>query len=48
MQKIYDKKYNIFKLDVCGRSLAELEKYDNIMYYPNFSQRMDERIKNGK
>ncbi len=37
-----------FKIIVCGRSLAELEKYDNIMYYPSFSQRMDERIKNGK
>ena len=37
-----------FKIIICGRSLAELEKYDNIMYYPSFSQRMDERIKNGK
>ena len=36
------------KIIICGRSLAELEKYDNIMYYPSFSQRMDERIKNGK
>ena len=36
------------KIIICGRSLSELEKYDNIMYYPNFSQRMQERIKNGK
>ena len=32
------------KIIICGRSLAELKKFDNIMYYPSFSQRMD----NGK
>lgn len=36
------------KIIICGRSLAKLEKYGNIMYYSSFSQRMDERIKNGK
>ena len=36
------------KIIVCGRSLTELEKYDNILYCPSFSQRMQERIKNGK
>jgi len=37
-----------FKIIVCGRSSAELEKYENIIYYESFSQRMQERIKNGK
>ncbi len=36
------------KIIICERSLTELEKYDNIMYYPSFSQRLIERIKNGK
>lgn len=35
-------------LIVCGRKVAELEKYDNIYYYPCFSQRWKERVKNGK
>ena len=37
-----------FKIIVCGRPIQELEKYDNILYYPCFSQRMKERIKNGR
>ena len=36
-----------WKLIVCGRQMDGLEKYDNILYYPSFSQRMQERIKNG-
>lgn len=36
-----------WKLIVCGREMNGLEKYDNILYYPSFSQRMQERIKNG-
>ena len=30
-------------LIVCGRRVAELDKYDNILYYPCFSQRWKER-----
>lgn len=36
-----------WKLIVCGRKMNGMEKYDNILYYPSFSQRMQERIKNG-
>lgn len=39
---------NPSKLIVCGREMPELEKYDNILYYPCFSQRWKEREKNGK
>ena len=35
-------------LIVCGRKIKELDKYDNIYYYPCFSQRWKERVKNGK
>lgn len=35
-------------LIVCGREVDELNKYDNIIYYPSFSQRWKEREKNGK
>ncbi len=34
-------------LIVCGRHIQELDVYDNIKYYPSFSQRMKRRIKNG-
>ena len=37
-----------FKIIICGREMSELKDYDNIIYYKNFSQRMKERIKNGK
>lgn len=37
-----------FKIIVCGRPIKELNKYENILYYPCFSQRMEERIKNGR
>lgn len=33
---------------VCGREISELEKYDNILYYPCFSQRWKERTAYGK
>ena len=33
---------------VCGREISELEKYDNIIYYPCFSQRWKERAVYGK
>ena len=39
---------NPSKLIVCGREMPELKKYDNILYYPCFSQRWKEREKNGK
>ena len=39
---------NPSKLIVCGREMPELKKYDNILYYPCFSQRWNEREKNGK
>jgi hypothetical protein len=35
-------------LIVCGREMKELEKFDNIYYYPCFSQRWKERARNGK
>ena len=35
-------------LIVCGREVPELEKYNNIFYYPCFSQRWEARTKNGK
>lgn len=35
-------------LIVCGREVPELKKYDNIIYYPCFSQRLKERVANGK
>jgi hypothetical protein len=35
-------------LIVCGRELEELNKYDNVHYYPCFSQRWKERENNGK
>lgn len=31
-------------LIVCGRHVRELDKYDNIFYYPCFSQRWKERV----
>ncbi len=34
-----------FKIIICGCSPSELEKYDNVICYPSFSQRMQERIK---
>ncbi len=33
---------------IAGPIIKELDKYDNILYYPNFSQRIQRRIKNGK
>lgn len=35
-------------LIVCGREVSELDKYDNVLYYPCFSQRWKEREINGK
>lgn len=32
-----------YKLIVCGRHIEELDIYDNVMYYPSFSQRWKER-----
>ncbi len=32
---------------IAGPRIMELDEYDNILYYPNFSQRMQRRIKNG-
>ena len=29
---------------ICGKHIDELEKYDNIIYYPNLSQRWKERV----
>ena len=37
-----------FKIIVCGRSMEELNDYNNIVYYPNFSQRWRNRMKYGK
>jgi polysaccharide export outer membrane protein len=34
-------------LVVCGREVSELNEIANVMYYPNFSQRWKERVKNG-
>lgn len=34
-------------LIICGKSVEGLEKYPNIVYYPSFSQRWKERVKNG-
>lgn len=34
-------------LIMCGRIPDELKHYDNIIYYPGFSQRWKERVKNG-
>lgn len=34
-------------LIVCGREIKELGQYDNVMYYPCFSQRRKEREDNG-
>lgn len=35
-------------LIVCGRHVPELDKYGNVYYYPCYSQRWRERVKNGK
>ncbi len=35
-------------LIVCGRNVPELDEYDNVQYYPCFSQRWKERAANGK
>lgn len=35
-------------LIVCGRQVKELKKYNNIIYYPCFSQRWKERVANGR
>ena len=35
-------------LIICGRPMEELNNYDNIVYYPSFSQRWKERDKYGK
>jgi hypothetical protein len=35
-------------LIVCGREISELDKYENVIYYPSFSQRWKERAANGK
>ena len=37
------KKKSPSNLIVCGRHVAELDKYDNVRYYPYFSQRWKER-----
>jgi len=42
--KELQKRKNPFKLIVCGRPVKELEIYDNIIYYPCFSQRWKERV----
>ena len=34
-------------LIVCGREVPELNEMANVMYYPSFSQRWKERVKNG-
>ena len=34
-----------FRLIICGKHIPELDCYDNILYYPNFSQRWKERTK---
>ncbi|MBR3628759.1 MAG: DUF4417 domain-containing protein [Elusimicrobia bacterium] len=34
-------------LIVCGGHIPDLDVYDNMKYYPSFSQRMKRRIKNG-
>lgn len=38
------KKKHPSHLIVCGRHVSELDKYDNIHYYPCFSQRWKERV----
>ena len=45
---VLQKQKNPTNLIVCGREVQELEKYDNIRYYPSFSQRWKERENNGK
>lgn len=35
-------------LIVCGRHVPELDQYGNVYYYPCYSQRWRERVKNGK
>ncbi len=35
-------------LIVCGRNVPEWDEYDNVQYYPCFSQRWKERAANGK
>ena len=42
------KRKNPTNLIVCGRPFDELAVYDNVHYYPSFSQRRKEREKNGK
>ena len=37
-----------FKIIVCGRPFDEFKKYDNVICYPSFSQRMQERINDGE
>lgn len=37
------KRKNPYKLIVCGRHIKELDIYENVMYYPSFSQRWKER-----
>ena len=36
-----------YKIIVCGSHILELDTYDNIVYYPSFSQRWKEREKDG-
>lgn len=47
VEELYRQK-NPSHLIVCGRKIEELSNYDNIIYYPCFSQRLQERLKYGK
>lgn len=46
--EILQRRKNPTHLIICGREIEELNKYDNIIYYPSFSQRWKEREKHGK
>ena len=43
--KVLQAKKTPFKLIICGNHIKELDCYDNILYYQNFSQRWKERTK---
>ena len=34
-----------YKLIVCGSGFSELEEYQNIIYYPSYSQRLHKKLK---
>lgn len=47
VENLYEQK-SPTHLIVCGRPLPELDQFPNVVYYPCYSQRWKERVRNGK